>query len=459
LTTTSGPIVIEITWENMGTVNVLGSAGPSFLYNTPDGLITAAQWNTQFNTDVNTSIPEILVNLNSAANWYTGSGSPSFNQIDLESVVLHELGHGLGFLGTESPGNVSDPASTYDHHVDHSGTPYLETNNPSASLVSDDLHINVSDSYQYEIYAPTTWTPGSSLSHFHEDTHPSGSPGALMTPTITSGDVHRTLDAPVLGVMDQVGWNIDAPLSVPSAVSVNTSNDQTTVSWNTNFHTFSYVPDNYRVDVLNGSATIASRVVSASVNRTTFNGLPNGTWTFSVTPVDQLESFSVDGTSGSTSATVSRSLPSTVDYISFTGTGLTQTIDWPNASNNPDRYVVEISTNGQTWRQIGTPTSSILNHTFSEGTYQVRVRGRVSSGDGPPNTSTFVPVGTTFVRPAPLDHQIRRLYLSTFLREPDQAGFTNWRYERAGGRTLASIAQHFAGSAEFQATYGNLNTL
>ncbi len=455
LETSAGPIVIDITWKDLGSANVLGSAGP-VLYEVNGETHVAPLWNTDNEGDPFDEAPEIVVNLNSAANWNTDTSSPAGNQIDLESVVLHELGHGLGFLGNHSPGDTTPEPTRYDYEVTYLGTPYLQTANPSDALVSNNLNVNVSDSYQYRVYAPTSWNLGSSLSHFDENTYPDGSPGVLMTPSIAAGDTHRNLDAPVLGVMSQIGWDVAAPLSAPYGAAVNMSADPTVVTWNVDYGTFSYVPDKFRVDVLDGSTVIATKDVPATSTQTSFTGLPNGTWTFRITPVDQVgASASIDGTSTSVSGTILLT-PSKVDYVSISGVGLTQTIDWPDATRDPDSYIVEITTDGTNWTQIGTPVASTLDHTFTEGTYQVRVQGTNSLGDGPTNTSTFVPVGTTFVRPAPLDHQIRRLYLATFLREPDEAGFNHWRYERAGNRTMTSIANHFAGSSEFQTTYGNL---
>ncbi len=39
-------------------------------------------------------VSEIDITFNNATNWYTGMGVPASNQIDFESVSLHELGHG-----------------------------------------------------------------------------------------------------------------------------------------------------------------------------------------------------------------------------------------------------------------------------------------------------------------------------------------------------------------------------
>ncbi|HEX7132576.1 MAG TPA: DUF4214 domain-containing protein [Iamia sp.] len=48
-----------------------------------------------------------------------------------------------------------------------------------------------------------------------------------------------------------------------------------------------------------------------------------------------------------------------------------------------------------------------------------------------------------------------RLYWAYFERRPEQAGLDFWVAQRTGGRSLASIAQFFATSPEFQTLYGN----
>jgi len=52
---------------------------------------------------------------------------------------------------------------------------------------------------------------------------------------------------------------------------------------------------------------------------------------------------------------------------------------------------------------------------------------------------------------------VRRLYLGYFKRLPDAAGLSHWVNELNRGRSLESISDHFAGSDEFQATYGSLS--
>jgi hypothetical protein len=54
--------------------------------------------------------------------------------------------------------------------------------------------------------------------------------------------------------------------------------------------------------------------------------------------------------------------------------------------------------------------------------------------------------------------QIARLYDTVLGRLPDAGGLANWKTAvEAGGMSMATVADSFCQSAEFQAVYGNLN--
>ncbi len=65
--------------------------------------------------------------------------------------------------------------------------------------------------------------------------------------------------------------------------------------------------------------------------------------------------------------------------------------------------------------------------------------------------------GTTAAANAPLAHQIERLYRAYFDRSADQGGLDFWLEQFVGGADLGVLSQEFAGSAEFVATYGELD--
>lgn len=94
---------------------VLGSAGPRSIFAGFDGAPLADTWyvgplaNKLAGEDLDPTEPEIRARFNSSLNgsancaggssWYYGlDNNPGPNQTDLVVVVLHELGHGLGFL-------------------------------------------------------------------------------------------------------------------------------------------------------------------------------------------------------------------------------------------------------------------------------------------------------------------------------------------------------------------------
>ena len=119
------PIDVVADWSNLtamyGDDSILGAAGPTtFVRNFdnapqqnvfyPAALANAIAGSDQLPPNVCNSDPsfpdasgaEITASFNSAqAAWYYGTdGNTPSNRVDLESVVLHELGHGLGFVGS-----------------------------------------------------------------------------------------------------------------------------------------------------------------------------------------------------------------------------------------------------------------------------------------------------------------------------------------------------------------------
>ncbi len=84
------------------------------------------------NTYSGSTITKMDMKFDSAESWYTGSGTPSGTQKDLQSIATHEFGHGLGLSHTQSmncPGNSTNATMCAGYT---SGTTHLR------SLQSDD---------------------------------------------------------------------------------------------------------------------------------------------------------------------------------------------------------------------------------------------------------------------------------------------------------------------------------
>ncbi|GAB4521048.1 MAG: hypothetical protein Fur0018_01220 [Anaerolineales bacterium] len=212
------PIVVEARWSALPS-GVLGSAGATTVYRDFPGAPQANTWypvamaNAISGSDLNSSTAEISAQFSSAfSNWYFGTdGQPGSNQYDFVTVVLHELGHGLGFVGSMRVDNgdsadgvectgvsgigcwgFGTPAypMIYDRFTQNgSGTALLafpnNSNQLTVQLTGGNIFFN-DNGQLYELYAPVAWAAGSSYSHLGESYNTT--PNALMTFSVSNGE-------------------------------------------------------------------------------------------------------------------------------------------------------------------------------------------------------------------------------------------------------------------------------
>jgi S-layer homology domain len=245
------PIHVDAEWANLGGGGFLGSAGSDGNYicaASPPTACSDALAEALCNCDKPDGNPadfEIIANLNGAfPDWYLGTdGAVPANKIDFVSVVLHELGHGLGMLKTFGY-NTSNSQGGWGFVL--SGTTFgfgtdlgywdaasggnLLTNtsvypNPSTALGtairSDAVYFqgtNVSavlGGARARMYAPATWAAASSLSHLDEGTYPAGNANALMTPFVDFGEANHNPGPITLAIFRDIGWNAEGCSSAP----------------------------------------------------------------------------------------------------------------------------------------------------------------------------------------------------------------------------------------------------
>ena len=233
------PIEVIATFEPLAT-NVLGSAGPNYIVRDFPGaplsntFYPAALANSLAGFDIFTGPDDHDINASfnsDFSNWYFGTdGNTPSGEFDFVSVVLHELGHGLGFTGSASvsgpQGSIGFPPRIYDLFVENgAGTSIQDFSNPSVALgnqlESDDLFMggtNVVASNggnPAKLYAPDPFESGSSFSHWDEDGFPAGNPNSLMTPAIgTAEAIHDPGDL-TRALFDDIGWSGGSQIGVP----------------------------------------------------------------------------------------------------------------------------------------------------------------------------------------------------------------------------------------------------
>jgi hypothetical protein len=239
--TSSVPIHIEAEFVSLPS-GVLGSAGPTLVGNTsglvPNTWYATALANKIGGTDIFPGSPDIHASFSNSFSWYYGTdGNAPAGTYDFVSVVLHELGHGLGFLGAM---NVSGGTGTwgwdgypviYDHFTENSsGQPLLSFASPSTALgtqlTSNNLFFDgprarlANAGAAPRLYAPAEWRQGSSYSHLNEATYGVGSPNSLMTPALASGEAIHDPGPITRGIFEDTGWTTEGPITLTAPANL-----------------------------------------------------------------------------------------------------------------------------------------------------------------------------------------------------------------------------------------------
>ncbi len=224
LITAEVPIEIDASFKDLG-ASTLGFACPTTLFlnvpgepipNTfyPSALADQFYGSDQEGSDI------IAMFSNSFANWHYGlDGCPADDQFDFVTVVLHEIGHGLGVFG--SPDVLSFPSqgllgcygfnlpnsteyfpTIFDHFVENTDGDVKVTDfNPVYCwqelfdlYTGDELVFNAPNVNECNggsparLYDPEIFDVGSSYAHFEEDIYPEGTINALLTPFLSPGE-------------------------------------------------------------------------------------------------------------------------------------------------------------------------------------------------------------------------------------------------------------------------------
>ncbi len=472
------PVEVSVLWTDLGS-RLLGQAGTEGEYRDSgqfptDRWYPAALANQLANLDVNgPGTPEILVELNSGLgdDWYIGiDGRPGDGQIDLYSVVLHEIAHGMGFMGSASATRAGAasvdyaPPSIYDDFIQtNAGKRLTKMSEADAvrELTSGALAIDVGFGRTMPVSAPTRFVNGSSYSHFDESIDPSD-PGALMTPSLRNGEIQRSLDAAVIGVLDQVGWRLATPLLQPTVGAVSVSSETVEVTWNEEWSIPATFPDAYAVTAspTSSSGPLPSvesvRVVPPLAFEAVLPGLQNGTaYTLSVAP-------NRAGWSAGASVDTTVVLPANPNRVValriVSGSPTALVWDAPPASGKPvsEFEVQHRAGTERTWSPARTTASQSVQFELPNGRYWFRVRALNSTGPGPWQETPIQGVSSSAVRFLPVDGQIARLYAAYLQRAPDQSGLQYWRTLRAEGAGMVAVSTAFSVSEEFVQTYGTL---
>lgn len=236
------PIRIEANWSALGE-NVLGSAGPTNIFadlgvdgtlsntwypiaqaSAITGVDLAAEFDIEYDIRVNMSCE--------FTNWYFGTdANPPSGDYDIVTVLLHEIGHGLGFTGSMSGNPTAQIAEwgsgtqdypfifdqftldgsfrqlldesffrrgsgdLYDALVGRSGGVFFS--GTDARSANNEMRV--------PLYSPEPYTQGSSYSHLDQQNF-TGTPNALMRPQLERGLAAHSPGPVTCGLFRDMGW-------------------------------------------------------------------------------------------------------------------------------------------------------------------------------------------------------------------------------------------------------------
>jgi len=239
-------IVVRMNFDPLScnaSIALLGQAGPANIWRDFVGAPNVSTWYPQAlanslagshldsgSADIGATFNSSIDNNNNCLNgtdWWYGIGSPAVTgTIDFFRVLLHEMGHGLGFLtlvdtatGTKAFGfDDAYMLNLEDHSLGRTWPSMSDTQRAASAIDTGDLHWvgnnvisnssvlsgGVVSGGHVRMYAPSPREPGSSVSHWDTVV----TPNELMEPFATPD----AEDLITYRLFRDIGWTISGPV-------------------------------------------------------------------------------------------------------------------------------------------------------------------------------------------------------------------------------------------------------
>ena len=307
------PITIDILYERQNSDKVLAAASPGRFFSSfagsPDSQIwyASAMANALAGRDLDPNSAEVTIRINSSNgnSLYLGTdGNCPISKFDLESIIIHELGHGLGFLSNSDydnnfgVGSLTRP-TPYDAYAQlPDGRRLMDVPSPSAELgkaLTNTLvwsganGIRVNNGVKPKLYTPINYEYGSSVSHLDESTFSRTAVDSVMTPNLANGEVFHSPGPLVVAMIEDMlikppaGTPFGLP-QIPQNVRALVGDKSATIYFDPPINARAAQVSSYNIVVNPGGAT---QVVTESPAK--ISGLKNGiSYTFSISAINSL---------------------------------------------------------------------------------------------------------------------------------------------------------------------------
>ena len=237
------PIEVRVVWSTDAEEGTLASARAAFHDRNAGDNVLPAHYdpvvliNRKARHDHVPGFNDIDINVNATAPLYYGiDGDCPVDQYDMVTIILHEVGHGLGFVSSANKIDSDNTASgqtegrlgfsdglglVFDYFIeDYAGLDLIDPNNfqnpsnelfqlftgaklffggPLAKMANHGNHVPLA--------APRLWDEGTSISHLNEGSFSGTNPNALMTPWIGLGEAVHDPGPVTMGIFGDIGWD------------------------------------------------------------------------------------------------------------------------------------------------------------------------------------------------------------------------------------------------------------
>jgi hypothetical protein len=216
---------VNVTWGRATSTGVLAAASSKSNFTFPEApdrtlYYASAMANALAGRDLDPNNPELEITITSNAPWYLGvDGKCPSSLYDLESVILHEMGHGLGFISgsyyDEFTGAARiDQPTPFDAYTQlpdgrrlaDMPSPSVETGRALTTNLfwSGANGIAANNGIKPKLYTPSIYEGGSSVSHLDEATFSRSQYDAVMTPNLDSGEVFHSPGPLLLAMLEDM---------------------------------------------------------------------------------------------------------------------------------------------------------------------------------------------------------------------------------------------------------------
>ncbi len=311
----SVPVTISAIYSRQASTSVLASATPVKFFRNFSGApdrdlyYASALANALAGKDLDTKNPEIQININSvmATSFYLGTdGNCPADAYDLESILLHELGHGLGFLSNNNYDSAFgygaiDQPTPYDAYAQlPDGRRLMDLDSPSKELGDALTNVLVwsgrngiaaNNGVKPVLYTPNPYEAGSSISHLDERSFSSSGENAVMTPNLATGEVYHLPGSLLLAMLQDLREK--PPAGVVTAAPNVPRNVRALVGDKSAIITFD-PPVNYRTAQVSSYTVKVNQtgaIFQSDSSPVTVTGLKNGqNYSFTITATNRVGS-------------------------------------------------------------------------------------------------------------------------------------------------------------------------